>query len=119
MKERMKYEKPALVDLRCDSALGYTSCDTSGMNVGDCNLGSCVINSICNSGTEANECINGSKACVPGLCTYACCSTGSSVEGNIDGIWCWCSPGSQAGFNCSNGTRASVNCDAGGQDGCE
>ena len=54
MKERMKYEKPALVDLRSDSALGYTSCDPNGFNVESCNLGSCVIDSTCNSGTEAN-----------------------------------------------------------------
>jgi hypothetical protein len=118
VKEHMKYEKPALVDLRSDSALGYTSCNTSGMNVGSCNLGSCVIDSNCNSGTEANACVSGSGACVPGLCSYACCFTGSGVEGSVSGN-CWCGPGGAAGWDCSGGTRASVSCDAGGQEYCE
>ena len=119
MKERMKYEKPALVDLRSDSALGYTSCSPNGFSVENCNLGSCVINSTCNSGPEASACVAGNSACVPGLCSYACCVNGSGVEGSIDGTYCWCSAGSAAGFDCSGGTRASSNCDIGAQDNCE
>lgn len=119
MKERIKYKEPVLVDLRSDSALGYTSCSPNGFSVENCNLGSCVIDSVCNSGTEASECVAGSGACVPGLCSYACCLNGSGVEGNIDGISCWCSIGMNAGFDCSGGNRASVNCNIGGQDGCE
>jgi hypothetical protein len=120
VKERMKYEKPALVDLRSDSALGYTSCSPNGFSVENCNLGSCVIDSTCNSGPEASACVAGSGACVPGLCHYACCANGTGVEGNIDGILCWCTPtGSNAGFQCEGGSRASVNCGIGGEDNCD
>ena len=110
VKERMKYEKPALVDLRSDSALGYTSCSPNGFSVENCNLGSCVINSVCNSGPEASECVAGNGACVPGACRYACCLNGSGVEGTMDGTYRWCSLGMNAGFDCSEGARASVYC---------
>ena len=119
MKERMKYEKPALVDLRSDSALGYTSCSPNGFNVENCNLGSCVIDSTCNSGTEAYACVAGSGACVPGLCSYACCVTGSGVEGNIDEIYCWCSDREHRRFRLLGWHPRLVNCDIGGQDNCE
>lgn len=33
MNGRIKYEIPVLVDLRSDSALGYTSCDPNGSGV--------------------------------------------------------------------------------------
>jgi len=119
VKERIKYEKPALVDLRSDSALGYTSCSPNGYSVENCNLGSCVINSTCNSGPEASACVDGSGACVPGLCRYACCLNGSGVEGTIDGTYCWCNPsGMNAGFDCSGGNRASSTCGLGSEDYC-
>jgi hypothetical protein len=119
VKERIKYEKPVLVDLRSDSALTYTSCDPNGSGVDSCNLGSCVIESVCNNGPEASECVAGNNACVPGSCRYACCLPGSSVEGTMDGTYCWCSLGMNAGFDCSEGARASVYCNNGGDDGCE
>jgi len=119
MKMKFRYEMPRLVDLRTESVLGYTSCSPNGMGVENCNLGSCVINSVCNSGPEASECVAGSGACVPGSCRYACCLNGSGVEGTMDGTYCWCSFGMNAGFDCSDGARASVNCNTGGDDNCE
>ncbi len=50
-KARLRYEKPALVDLNGESAVGAT-CSPTGINAtGDnCTEGSCPINSICKPG---------------------------------------------------------------------
>jgi hypothetical protein len=116
MRERFRYEKPQLVDLRSDSVLGYTVC-SGGFAVENCSQGSCIVSAACGNGTEANGCTNGSAACHPSGCTYSCCYAGNSVEGGISTM-CWCSGGSSAGYRCETGSRASFMCTATGGSVC-
>jgi hypothetical protein len=127
MKERMKYERPALIDLSAETAAGAiclsgdmeVNCYTGNIQSGTCYDGSCVIASMCQSGTAANMCNQGTRACAQGVCK-GCCTSGTNVVGGCSsgtGYGCYCTAtGSMASWQCNSGGVAEQNCGTGSYD---
>ena len=105
MTAKWKYETPVLIDMRNDGPCGAFAATCSyGSNVsrtGECNLGSCPDQAICQTGTATETCSpTGNSACG----CDACCGEGNSVAPS-GGSWtmsdCYCNTGATAGRSCN------------------
>lgn len=114
MAKRVKYERPALVDMATGSALGYSgTCDGGSCNY-ECSLGSCISSAWCQDGGYTGYCENGIGACNKSSSCYVCCSEGQMVGFYGSGAGttgdCQCVTGTNAAALCYTGGRVSSIC---------
>ena len=114
MGDRIKYEKPVLIDMALGSVLGVTANCSGGYGQNTCTLGSCVSKGYCQWGSYTGYCNGGAMACGNSFSCYVCCEEGAMV-GNSgiqkgSALVCNCSTGSTASALCVTGQRTSWVC---------
>ena len=116
MGDRIKYERPVLIDMAVGSVLGVAECN-GGSWQNSCTLGSCVSKAYCQWGSYTGYCNAGTMACGNNFACYVCCEEGAMV--GTSGIQrgaalvCSCWSGSTASADCGNGSRTSFLCETG------
>lgn len=114
MGDRIKYEKPVLIDMALGSVLGVTAECNGGYAQNSCTQGSCVSKGFCQWGNWTGYCNSGTGACGNTYSCYCCCEEGAMIGtgGICAGAMglCNCSTGSNAGALCITGTRTSWVC---------
>ena len=116
MVKKLKYERPALIDMQEDSAQAAASC-YNGTGEMNCSYGSCVASAQCAEGEQTGYCWNGNLACGGSSQCYTCCQEGNNVgvlkSGKGSSTSCSCNYGNLAMMSCTSGWRASYGCTAG------
>ncbi len=109
MGQKIRYERPLLIDMSIQSATGGATVCSSGTNRVNCNSGSCVGVATCNYGDYPTNCSAVGNNTYVGNCSF--CGVGYGVGGGYDTLYCktggtaaaYCIQGAVAGKQCSGG----------------